>query len=204
MKKTCLLIAVAAVLAVPSFGGETIQMLNDSTSPYSMLILEDGFGGYSAGTVLSTFCLEKYEYFTPGQSYYAVISTAADSGGWGAGTDTICEQTAYLYTMYATGNADFQNEQLLQEAIYILENEIGSRNNPYVTAANEAVASGEWSGLGNVVVATLWEHYCEATGEYWGYVQDQLMMVSAVPAPGALLLAGMGTTLVGWIRRRKR
>ena len=28
-------------------------------------------------------------------------------------------------------------------------------------------------------------------------------MISTVPAPGALVLAGMGTILVGWVRRRK-
>ena len=178
-------------------------MLNDWTSPYSMEILEDGFGGYSAGTVLSTFCLEKYEYFTPGDSYYALISTAADGGGWGYGPDPISEQTAYLYTMYQAGDSSFQNESLLQEAFYILEQEIRYRSNAYVTAANEAVATGSWSGLGDVVVATLWENYCPRTGEYWGRAQDQLMSISPVPAPGALVLAGLGTALVGWVRRRK-
>ncbi len=203
MKRVSLLILVGVLFAVPSYGAETVKMLNDWTSPYSMQILEDGFGGHSAGTVLSTFCLEKCETFTPGNSYYALISTAADGGGWGYGPDPISEQTAYLYTMYNSGNSSFQNGGLLQEAFYILENEIYPRKNAYVSAANDAVSSGEWSGLGDVVVATLWENYCPRTGQYWGRAQDQLMMVSAVPAPGALALAGLGTALVGWIRRRK-
>lgn len=202
MKKLSVLVLVALLLAVPSYGAETVKMLDDWTSPFSMEILEDGFGGYDAGDVLSTFCLEKYEDFTPGTSYYAVISTAADGGGYGRGTDPISEQTAFLYTMFSAGDAGYQNGAMLQDAIHILEDEIQGTN-AYVTAANEAVEKGLWSGLGDVVVANLWSDYDAQTGSYFGYVQDQLMMVNAVPAPSALLLAGLGTMIVGRIRRRK-
>ena len=38
------------------------------------------------------------------------------------------------------------------------------------------------------------------TGSY-GPALDKVSVV-AVPAPGAILLAGLGTSLVGWLRRR--
>lgn len=202
MKKIiCMCLVLGAVYAVPSYGGPTIQMLNDSTPAYSMKILEDGFGGHAAGTVLSSFCVEKYEDFNPGSVYYAVLNTEAVGRGWfGTVHDPLDERSAYLYTQFMTGNALFQDEDKLQKAIWYIEQET-HRSNSYVGLAAEAVNNGEWSGLGNVRVVNLYkyfdgQHYC-------GFMQDQLIMISTVPAPGALMLAGVGTLIVGWLRRRK-
>ena len=39
-------------------------------------------------------------------------------------------------------------------------------------------------------------------GDNIGMLLDNVKL-SAVPAPGAILLAGIGTSLVGWLRRRR-
>lgn len=206
MKKIlCASLAAAVLLiAVPSYGSETIKMLNDSTPGYSLKILEDGFGGYEAGTVLTSFCVEKDEYFNPGSSYYAVINTEAVNGGIGGPSpDPIDERSAYLYTQFISGNPTFQNQEKLQDAIWYIEQE-GGRSNMYVGLANLAVSNGDWSGLGNVRVLNLYK--CYDGVNYSGPAQDQLIAITPVPVPvpGAFMLAGLGTFLVGWIRRRQK
>jgi hypothetical protein len=222
MKKVLFLCAVLG-LSTLSAAGPTIKMLNDSTPAYTFQILEDGFAGYSAGTVMNTFCLEYHENFTPGSSYYAVLGTAAISGGmdWAGGvygqgplspsggSDPLDARTAFLYTKFMEGDSRFTDQTKLQNAIHYIEAEfcnagvIGPKNS-YVLLAEQAVAEGgEWygMGLGNVRVMTLWKYF--SNGVYSGYAQDQLVMVSPVPAPAAVLLAGLGSVMVGWLRRRR-
>jgi hypothetical protein len=204
MKKMIYMPLMAAIflLAVPSYGAETIQMLHDSTPGYSLKILEDGFGGYGAGTVLTSFCVEKDEHFDPGRSYYAVINTAAVNGGIGGpNPDPLDERSAYLYTQFISGNPSFQNQQKLQDAIWYIEQE-GGCGNTYAGLADLAVRNGDWSGLGTVRVLNLYTGYDGV--HYSGRVQDQLISIVPVPVPGAILLAGIGTVLVGWIRRRQK
>ena len=118
MKSLICISLMVLFAAVPLYGAPTIQMLNDSTPAYSMKILEDGFGGMSAGTVISTFCVEKNEYFKPGSSYYAVINDAAIAGGVSGGNpDPLDAKSAYLYTQFVEGNSAFQNQSDLQNAI---------------------------------------------------------------------------------------
>lgn len=64
-------------------------------------------------------------------------------------------------------------------------------NNPFVKLANEAVRSGEWSGIGNVRVLNLSRNGVES--------QDQLALV---PEPSTLVMVGSGLALA--IARRRR
>lgn len=221
MKKIIAILALAA-WSVSLQAGPTIKMLNDSTPSYTFEILEDGFGGYTAGTILPTFCLEYHETFTPNTSYYAVIGTSAVKGGmdWAGGvygqgplqavnSDPLDPRTAFLFTRFMEGDSRLTDQTKLQNAIHYIEAEfknasvIGPKND-YVLLAEQAVAQGgEWygKGLGNVRVMTLWKYFDGRC--YSGYAQDQLILVNAVPAPGAVVLAALGTGLIGWLRRRR-
>jgi len=179
-----------------------------------------GTSGLPAGYGFQTFCLETDEHLSFGSTYYFQVNTAAVAGGAGGGSpDPLDSRTAWLYNEFTKGAAGALNSQYdfddsssqrksdagqLQNAIWYMENEGGltygdldSQAQNYVTLAN---TSG-WTGsmIGDIRVLNLYRMSDGAN------VQDVIVKTTpaAVPAPGALLLSALGTTCVGYFRRRR-
>jgi len=167
---------------------------------------EDPLPGHPAGEVYKSFCLEYSEYISLNSSYDAVLNTGAVFGSEG-GFDPLDPRTAYLYDKWLNGDFAYNDTSadLLQKAIWYIEDE-GSHgeNNAYVAEANAAVTSGDWfdewgpGSIGNIRVLNLYT--VGYAGDPCYRKQDQLVRI---PAPGAILLGGIGVGLVGWLRRRR-
>jgi hypothetical protein len=157
-----------------------------------------------------TFCVEKLEYFTPGQTLYvgSVGTTIKYNGGNSTipGAIPLDQRAAKLFHDFVAGTLPVwvshssTYDQYLQEAIWFFQYgtpiTTGANTNPYITNATYTGWSG---GTLDVVVMNLW-----GDANYTCAAQDQLGTIpgTQVPEPGTLLLVGLGLIGVAGLRRK--
>jgi hypothetical protein len=159
----------------------------------------------------NTFCIERNEFLTLGNTYDVTLNSAAVGGGIGGGSpDPLSLGAAWLYSYYSRGIlANFANTQAdvsdLQIAIWMFEQELSAGdgtglydlNNKYYKAAVAAGQTGANAPVGylGVQVMNLTEN---------GVKKQDLLVV---PEPstmiaGALLLLPFGASAARILRRK--
>jgi hypothetical protein len=160
-----------------------------------------------------TFCVEKNEYFSPGESLkVSAVNTAAVNGGVGGGNpDPLSPATAWLFTQFSSGTlAGYSHTSSkansLQRAIWYLENEIAASDSGYAGDSQAqawvaaALGSG-WTGIGQVRVLNLLRK--DSSGNYTIAAQDQLY-IAPIPEPQAYATMLAGLALLGFWGARRR
>ena len=179
---------------------------------------------YDPATLVSggfqTFCMERNEGLS-GQPFHAYLNTEAVNGGLGGGSpDPLSIGTAWLYKQFAEGNLagyDYTpgagreaSARALQEAIWMLEDELPVAANPYIAlvvskygtlAAAKADYDPATAGF-TVRVVNLYGIDRVTGGTDWS-AKKQDMLVYLPDGGMTLVLMGSGLLGLALIRRKE-
>jgi len=198
MKRVVFSLVLICILKTPLMAAMTTFLtiepgVSYPSSPYTVH-LNGGYDEWQAYGIVGdfqTFCVEEDKFYRPNRTYYATIDDIVMYGGGGGALN---DTTKKIYAAFLNGALDETFSNDIQRTIW--DSEAG-----LVVSLLDGLVENDYVGYEQVMVLNLWRNY--SGGVYSGDAQSQLVKISPVPAPGAMLLGSIGVGLVSWLRRRR-
>jgi hypothetical protein len=182
-------------------GSQSLKITHGANLNYSQVGCPALYLGHEfAPSVQGTFSVWYYDTLAPNLSGLGVDDAIAYTASLGVSYD---DWASANFAYYASLPTEKVGDQSLGWHHY--EITVGDTGSTYRLDGNIVGGTSPLTGVNRLYIASIVPNDVYNPGNFVVYFDDFSFTPAGqvVPAPGALLLAGMGTGLVGWLRKRR-